>query len=128
VSPTKEGIQKLSDIGAKYDDGKLDLTLVPPELEEAVALVMMYGAKKYARHNWKEVNDAPRRYFAAMERHIKAFKRGNELDPESGLPHLSHAATCMAFLLYFKQRVDIGTWRETEPISLKDEVLRDLVD
>jgi hypothetical protein len=118
----------LSDIGAKYDDGKLDLTLVPPELEEAVALVMMYGAKKYARHNWKEVNDAPRRYFAAMERHIKAFKRGNELDPESGLPHLSHAATCMAFLLYFKQRVDIGTWRETEPISLKDEVLRDLVD
>jgi hypothetical protein len=116
----------LSEIGAKYDKGKLDLTLVPPELEEAVAMVMMYGAEKYARHNWKEVKDAPRRYFAAMERHIKAFKRGEDCDPESKLHHLAHAATCIGFLLYFEQRTDIGMWRETEPISLSNSILGDL--
>lgn len=107
----------MSGNGAKYDDGKLDLTLVPPEMEEAVAEVMMFGAKKYARNNWKIVPDADRRYFAAMERHIKAFKRGEETDMESGLHHLAHAATCMAFLLHYLGNGPIGEWRRTESVE-----------
>ena len=99
--------------GAKVDGGKLDLTLVPAELEEAVCRVLEFGARKYTRDGWRQVPDAPRRYFAAMERHIKAFKRGEDFDPDSGLHHLEHAACNVAFLLWFLHggRQDVGAWR-----------------
>ena len=100
------------EVGAKLDLGKLDLTLVPPELEEAVCRVMSFGAKKYMRDGWRSVPDAGCRYFAALERHLKAYKRGEDIDPDSGLHHLEHAACNLAFLLYFDGRGDdIGAWR-----------------
>jgi hypothetical protein len=98
--------------GAKVDAGKLDLTLVPPELEEAVCRVLEFGAKKYSRDGWRTVPDAARRYFAALERHLKAFKRGEDFDRDSGLHHLDHAACNLAFLLHFYAAGhDIGAWR-----------------
>lgn len=99
--------------GVKHDTSKLDLTLVPPALEEAAAAALEFGAKKYARWGWRTVPDAPRRYFAAMERHIKAFKRGEDIDPESGLPHLDHAAACLSIVLAFRDGgEDVGSWRD----------------
>lgn len=87
--------------GVKHDEGKLDLTLIPPELLEEVAKVLMHGAAKYDRHNWTKVPDAEQRYAAAMLRHVLAWQKGEILDPETGLHHLAHAACCVAFLLSF---------------------------
>lgn len=101
--------------GAKLDTGKLDLTLVPPELAEQVARVMMLGAAKYTRGGWMHVEDGPLRYYAALKRHLHAFESGEDADPETGLHHLAHAATNLAFLLAFAARrpeQDIGGWRE----------------
>lgn len=101
--------------GAKLDEGKLDLTLVPPELVEQVARVMMFGAAKYTRGGWQHVEDGPLRYYAALRRHLHAFEGGEDLDPETGLHHLAHAAANLAFLLAFAARrpeQDIGGWRE----------------
>lgn len=98
--------------GAKLDAGKLDLTLPPPALVEAVARVMQHGVEKYARNGWREVPDAGRRYYAALKRHLHAFERGEDVDPDSGLHHLDHAATNIAFLLWFLQQGhEIGEWR-----------------
>jgi hypothetical protein len=98
--------------GVKHDVEKLDLTLVPPALEEAAARALVFGADKYTRWGWRTVPEAPRRYFAAMERHIKAYKRGEDIDPESGLHHLDHAAACLSILLCFRDEyTDIGAWR-----------------
>jgi hypothetical protein len=112
--PTMGLESDLHEPGAKADSNKLDLTLVPGELEEAVAEILMFGAQKYSRNGWKHVPDASRRYFAALERHIKAFKRGEDLDPESGLHHLAHATCNLAFLLYFLRTAgtDVGAWRD----------------
>lgn len=89
----------MSDQTAKADAGKLELTLVPPELIEAVAVVRMYGNMKYhAPDNWKTVEKE--RYRNALYRHLLAYLReayGN--DYESGLPHLYHAACNIAFLV-----------------------------
>ena len=35
----------------------------------------------------------------ACLRHINLHRRGEEVDPESGLPHLAHAVACLMFLL-----------------------------
>jgi hypothetical protein len=82
------------------DHGKLMVQLVPPALVEQTARVLGYGAKKYARNNWQrgmrwsEVS-------GALERHLMAWKRGEDMDPESGEMHLAHLACCVAFLLHY---------------------------
>ena len=86
---------------AKADSGKLELTLVPPELVEAVAVVRMYGNAKYpegGKDNWKKVEKE--RYRNALYRHLLAYLReAYGSDYESNLPHLYHAACNIAFLL-----------------------------
>lgn len=86
------------DQSAKADKGKLELSLVNPELVKAVAEVRMYGTKKYGdSENWRKVE--PKRYVDALYRHLLAYIEGNEVDEESGLSHLSHMACNISFLL-----------------------------
>lgn len=87
-----------TDQSAKADKGKLELSLVNPELVKAVAEVRMYGTKKYGdSENWRKVE--PKRYVDALYRHLLAYIEGNEVDEESGLSHLSHMACNISFLL-----------------------------
>jgi len=86
------------DAGLKYDDNKLEYGLIPPLALKATVDVLTFGAKKYARDNWKHVNDSKRRYFDALQRHLWAWKEGEDIDPESGKHHLAHAMCCLMFL------------------------------
>lgn len=87
-----------TDQSAKADKGKLELSLVNPELVKAVAEVRMYGTEKYGdSENWRKVE--PKRYVDALYRHLLAYIEGNEVDEESGLSHLSHMACNISFLL-----------------------------
>jgi hypothetical protein len=86
------------DQSAKADKGKLELSLVNPQLVKAVAEVRMYGTEKYGdSENWRKVE--PKRYVDALYRHLLAYIEGNEVDEESGLSHLSHMACNISFLL-----------------------------
>lgn len=83
--------------GLKFDTDKLDFTLIPRIVVKAIAKVLQFGMKKYKRDNWRQVD--PKRYVAAFERHWDAYLDGEMLDEDSGLPHLAHAMTNLAFLL-----------------------------
>lgn len=86
------------DQSAKADKGKLELSLVNPQLVKAVAEVRMYGTEKYGEsENWRKVE--PKRYVDALYRHLLAYIEGNEVDEESGLSHLAHMACNISFLL-----------------------------
>ena len=87
-------------IGMKFDTGKLQYSLIPPETLSALAEVLTFGARKYTIDGWKYVPDAKRRYMNALFRHLEAFRAGETHDPESGLHHLSHVLTNVAFLHY----------------------------
>jgi hypothetical protein len=84
--------------GRKFDGGKLEYGLIPPLALEEMVKVLTFGAQKYERDNWKHVDDAKRRYFDAMQRHIWAWKQDEQIDPESGIHHLAHAMCCIFFL------------------------------
>lgn len=84
--------------GLKYDGGKLEYGLLPPLALKATVDVLTFGANKYKRDNWKYVDDSKRRYFDALQRHLWAWKEGEEIDPESGKHHLAHAMCCLMFL------------------------------
>ena len=86
-------------LGIKHDQEKLRYELLPVEPIEALVAVLTYGAKKYDDNNWKYVTPFNDRYYAATLRHINAWRKGEKLDPETGLPHLAHAMCCLVFLL-----------------------------
>lgn len=86
--------------GVKDDADKCRLDLLSPAFLENTADVLTYGAAKYEAHNWtKGINYS--RVFGAMMRHLWAWWRGVKFDPESGLPHLAHAACCLMFLMHY---------------------------
>jgi hypothetical protein len=88
-----------TETGRKFDGGKLEYGLLPPLALEETVKVLTFGAQKYERDNWKKVPDSKRRYFDALERHVWAWKKGEVMDPESGIHHLAHATCCAMFLL-----------------------------
>jgi len=98
--------------GLKYDAGKLRYSLVPPVAIKGIAEVLTFGASKYGPDNWKLVDDAEERYLDALYRHLEAYRAGESHDPESGLTHLAHAATNVAFLQYFEDKKPTTTTKE----------------
>jgi len=90
--------QNSSTGGRKFDGDKLEYGLIPPLALQEMVRVLTFGCKKYERDNWKKVPESKRRYFDALERHLWAWKMGEQLDPESGMHHLAHAMCCLSFL------------------------------
>lgn len=93
--------------GLKYDADKARYDLIPPEVEEAIAKVLTFGAGKYGERNW-ELGMRWGRPYAALRRHMAAWWSGEDADPETGMPHTWHAACCIAFIVAFEAR-GIGT-------------------
>lgn len=89
--------------GSKYDSGKPLMGAVPPNALLAVARVLTFGAEKYGRDNWRQVESAETRYLDAALRHINAYQRGEAVDPESGESHLAHAVCSLMFMLELQE-------------------------
>lgn len=88
--------------GKTYDAGKVRFDLIPAEWELALAQIMTMGAAKYADRNWEKGLSWSRRY-GSLRRHLNAFWAGEDLDPESGLPHLAHIAWNALALMTFSK-------------------------
>jgi len=86
--------------GQKHDSGKVRLELLSAAALEDVAQVMTFGAVKYGDHNWRG-GFKWTRIIGAVLRHIFAWMRGVDKDPESGLNPLAHAMCGLMFLLEF---------------------------
>ena len=97
--------------GLKFDADKSRYDLIPPEIEEAIAKVLTFGAVKYGERNW-ELGMKWGRPYAALRRHVAAWWSGEDNDPETGMPHTWHAACCIAFIVAFEAR---GTGTDDRP-------------
>ena len=89
--------------GVKHDAGKPRLDLIPFDALNDIGLVLDYGAKKYGERNW-EKGMSWGRCFGALLRHLGAYWAGEDLDPETRLPHLAHAGCCLLFLSAYRVR------------------------
>ena len=94
-----ERYTKDAELALRYNTGKAPLSMIM-EAKEALsgcAGVLQFGAKKYGRGNWHkglphtEVCDS-------MLRHLSSYLSGEDLDPESGCPHVDHILTNAIFL------------------------------
>lgn len=83
----------------RYNEGKLEWTLVDFESLEPLVEVLMFGAKKYAPHNWKKPMDKDKILDSTM-RHLVALMSGEKLDRESKLRHTGHIIANIMFYEY----------------------------
>lgn len=97
--------------GARYNDNKPDLSLIPLCTLEGEARVWMFGEKKYNRFNWMKgmIWSIP---LACALRHIAAHQAGENLDPESGESHISHALCNLRMLALYEKTYPEGDDRE----------------
>ena len=95
---TFDSSKNITTNGRKFDNGKLQYGLIPPNALKATVEILTFGAEKYEPDNWKWVPDSKRRYFDAMMRHLWAWKSGEQNDQETGKNHLAHAMCCLMFL------------------------------
>lgn len=93
----------------KFDQGKLEWNLMPEPALEEVMKVLQYGKSKYGDWNWLDnsANVNWSRYLNALERHLKKFKNGQDLDAESRLYELAHIV-CNALMLLQYQIQNTG--------------------
>lgn len=91
------------DEGRKDDSAKTPYHLIAPEMLEGVGRVLDFGAKKYSPRNWEKGMHWSRP-FSALMRHMWAWWRGEEADPETGMSHLWHAGCCLMFLMAYEDR------------------------
>ncbi len=92
----------VSSSALRYNVGKLRWSLVDFDALEDMVKVLEFGAKKYEDNNWKKGLKTPE-IFESMMRHMTAYMRGEDVDPESGLPHTGHIL-CNAMFLSYMQR------------------------
>jgi hypothetical protein len=103
--------------GRKYDSGKLRWDLLPIECVEEVVKILTFGAEKYEPNNWQKVENANERYYAALMRHITAWRKGEIIDPESGCYHISHAECNIVFLMWLDNQPNITVFPELRKID-----------
>ena len=68
-----------SGVADKFDAGKLPIHLITPEMIEALASRLAFGAEKYSPRNWEQ-GIAYSRCFAAAMRHLWAWHGGQDFD------------------------------------------------
>ncbi len=93
--------------GGKKGKKPEEYAYIPVDALAQVARVYGFGAEKYEPWNWAK-GYRWSLSLSALLRHIEAFRRGEYLDPESGLPHLAHATFHLFTLMEFHEK-ELGT-------------------
>lgn len=102
LDPVPKGGDKVTEIGIKFDMEKMRWDLQSLEAIAEVVKRTTHGAIKYGPNNWQNVPDAKERYYAALMRHLEAYRRGERMDPEApGLTHIGAVGWNALTLIWF---------------------------
>lgn len=78
---------------------KVPLFLLSSIAKAKWALAQFAGMAKYGAWNWRAAGITTSTYLSAMERHMDAFKEGEDFDPVDGTDHLGNIMACAAILI-----------------------------
>ncbi len=93
---------------SRFDSGKVDWSQVPFQALEGMVRVLEFGAKKYSKGNWASGGGFDHsRVFNSLMRHLVAYQSGQDLDEESGLPHIDHVMCNSMFMAYYIKFPDL---------------------
>ena len=87
--------------GIKEDEEKDRWDLLPRGTIVQVVKAFTFGIKGRSPGDWKDVDEARRRYYNSAKRHIEDWWNSDGIDNASGLPSLAHACCCLLILMWF---------------------------
>lgn len=95
----------MSELAHKVDSTKPRLDLLATSMLTGAASVMTHALKsgKYEANNWRKGLPWSTAY-SALQRHLTDFNEGHDIDHDSGLPALWHAACDLMFLIEFQAK------------------------
>jgi len=107
--------------GNHYDDDKPRVDLVPIQLILGAGRALGDGAEKYGADNFRK-GIRTRRIAGSLVRHTLAWIDGEDLDEESGLDHLDHAAANLGMLMWtLDNRPDLDDRWRGDNSGIKEE-------
>ena len=77
---------------------KAPMSTVPANVLAEIGVAMLEGASKYGRHNFRVVGVRGSVYYDGVMRHLMAWWEGEDLDPDSGMSHVTKAITSLVVL------------------------------
>ena len=77
---------------------KVPMSTVPATVMAEIGVAMLEGASKYGRHNYRVVGVRGSVYYDGVMRHLMAWWEGEDLDPDSGMSHVTKAITSLVVL------------------------------
>lgn len=103
---------------------KVPMSTVPAQVIAEIGLGMMEGALKYGRHNYRTAGVRASVYYDAANRHLLSWMEGEDLDPDSGLSHISKA---LASLVVLRDSMMQENWIDDRPpVAKNPDWMRDL--
>ena len=99
------------------------LSCVPGPVIYEIGLAMLEGACKYRRHNYRIAGVRHSVYFDAVLRHMWAYWEGEDIDPDSGVHHLSKA---MAGLVVLRDSMLVGNDVDDRPPATHIGFVKDM--
>lgn len=93
-------------------------SVVPARVIGEVSLAMLEGAREYGRHNYRIAGVRASVYVDAQDRHMKAFWEGQDIDPKSGLSHVTKA---IASLIVLRDSMMQGNWVDDRPPAVEGD-------
>lgn len=77
---------------------KAPMSTVSAAVLAEVGVAMLEGASKYGRHNYRAVGVRSSVYYDGTMRHLMAWWEGQDIDPDSGMSHITKAITSLVVL------------------------------
>lgn len=95
-----------------FGNNKVAMSCVPAPVLMELGLAMMEGAIKYGAHNYRDTPILASTYYDAVDRHMKAWWEGENVDPGSGISHITKA---IASLVVLRDAMLFGTFEDDRP-------------
>jgi len=102
---------------------KVPFSVLPWRVIAEVGLALLEGARKYGRHNWRVAGVRASVYVDASIRHITDFWEGCDVDPDSGLSHITKA---IAGLTVLRDSMLQGNWKDDRPPKVQEGWVQEL--
>lgn len=77
---------------------KVPLSVIPATVLWELGCAMLEGARKYGRHNYRKTGVRASVYYDGVLRHMTAWWEGENVDPDSGLSHITKAIASLTVL------------------------------
>lgn len=94
---------------------KAPISTVSGAVIAELGLAMLEGARKYGRHNYRVAGVRGSVYRDAAWRHLNKWWEGQDVDPDSGLSHITKA---IASLMVLRDAMIFNNWTDDRPPSV----------